>query len=556
MSIYLLSLSHKSTPLEVRSLFSYTEEQKEQVLRELLSFDCIEEAVLISTCNRMEIYCYGQHAMEQMERVAIKVAGAEVVSNMGQYIRRYQKDKAVHHLFQVVAGLDSAVIGEDQILGQVKESYDFSHERGFTGVYLNTLFRHAVTAAKRVKTDTLLSKTSVSTASLAIKAAEKKLDGLAGKKVMIIGATGKIGNIVLKNLNSMQGIEIFVTMRNHAGMDKLGHGAVGQMIPFEERYQWMNQMDVVVSATTSPHYTLTTDCVLEQLKTKKQRVFLDLAVPLDIEESIGETVDNTYYNMSDMTELARQNNEKKQAEIQTAEKIMEEYESQFFKWFLFQTSRSELEQLKETMVQEACEKGIETAINHLIYRLREASDVMEWNHTLEAIKKVNQERTKERPRRKKVEQKAYFPLFFNLEGREVLMVGAGKIASRRAEVLVEFGAKVTVIAPKGAETMERLWQSGKIKWEKRVFIPSDVEGKYIVFTATNQSKLNTDIAVLCKAEQTLVNNAGDKSQCDFYFPGIAREGSIVAGITTSGKDHSLARELTGQMQVWLKQFEQ
>lgn len=584
MGIYLLSLSHKTTPLEIRSLFAYSEQRKEQVLHELAASGLVDEAVVLSTCNRTEIYCHGfgetdgerggetgeetggetaedgNRILEVMEAVAVRAAGAGEVPDLRRYLRRYCGRSAIHHLFLVAAGLDSMVIGEDQILGQVKQAYDFSRERGYCKTFLNTLFRDAVTGAKKVKTDTILSRTPVSTASLAVKAAEEKLDGLSGKKMMIIGATGKIGNIVLKNVQAIKDLDIYVTMRGHSGADKLGHGLRYTMIPFEERYRWLDEMDVVLSATTSPHYTITRPQVEEHIRFWKGRVFLDLAVPVDIEETVGDLPQTWYFNIEDMAELARQNNEKKQAEIQTADRIIEEYETQFYKWMMFQTHREDMDRLKETIVQEICEKGAEAAINHLFYRIREAGTAGQVEGFLAAVKQVNEDvalAAQSRPvrvKRRRAEQEAYFPLFFNMKGRPALVVGAGKIASRRAEILAEFGADVMVVAPEGAELMERLSREGTVRWERRKFAVQDIDGQYMVIAATSDAELNTEIAVQCKSRHILVNNAGDKSQCDFYFPGIAREGGIVAGITTSGKDHGLAREITGQMQMWLKRF--
>lgn len=572
MGIYLLSLSHKTTPLEIRSLFAYSEEQKERVLDGLFASGQVDEAVVLSTCNRTEIYCHGagpdeeeagakDRVLEVMEEVAVRIADAGQVADMGRYLRRYCGRGAIHHLFQVAAGLDSMVIGEDQILGQVKQAYDFSRERGYCRTFLNTLFRDAVTGAKKVKTDTILSKTPVSTASLAVKAAEEKLGGLSGKKMLIIGATGKIGNIVLKNVQDIKGLDVYVTMRGHSGAEKLGHGLRYTMIPFEERYRWLNQMDVVLSATSSPHYTITRAQAEQNMQPEKERVFLDLAVPVDIEETVGSLPQTWYFNIEDMAELARRNNEKKQAEIQTADRIIEEYETQFYKWMMFQSHRDDMDRLKETIVQEICEKGAEAAINHLFYRIREAGTTGQVDGFLDTVKQVNediaraaQSRPAARVKRKRTEQDAYFPLFFNMKGQPALVVGAGKIASRRAEILAEFGADVVVVAPDGAETMERLDREGMVRWERRTFEDGDIEGRYMVIAATSDTRLNTEIAVKCKARHILVNNAGDKGQCDFYFPGIAREGRIVAGVTTSGKDHGLAREITGQMQSWLKRF--
>lgn len=571
MGIYLLSLSHKTTPLEIRALFSYSRERQEQVLNRLIADEIADEAVVLCTCNRMEIYCYGsddkdgRRILEGMERTAVaaaEAAGAAMADlDIGRYMRRFYNQKAIRHLFRVTAGLDSMIIGEDQILGQVKQAHEFSRERGYCKKYLNTLFRDAVTGAKKVKTDTLLSKTPVSAAGLAVKAAEQALGGLEGRKMMIIGASGKIGNIVLKNVQGIRDLDLYVTMRSCGTAVPPGRGLYYTAVDFEARYQLLDEMDVVLSATASPHYTITAAQARKFLATPKRRVFLDLAVPADVEESIGQITDTWYYNIEDMKELARRNNEKKQMEVETADQMIKEYETRFIKWMLFQDHRPELAALKETIIQEAGEKGMETAVDHLFYRLREAGGAGEASGFLSMVQKVNQdlalaaeEVKKNSSKRRKAERPAHFPLFFSLQNKAVLVAGAGRIASRRAEILAEFGAAVTVVAPRGAETMARLAGEGMVRWERRDFVPADVTGKYIVIAATDDAVLNTEIAVLCKENHILVNHAGDQSQCDFYFPGIAREGGIVAGVTTSGKDHGLAREITGQLQLWLAKF--
>lgn len=568
MSIYLLSLSHKTTPLKVRSWFAYDDTQKVHVLEALLECEGIDEAVVLSTCNRMEIYCHGAdresyttgQILESMEQAAVKAAceRAQGCREVGSYFRRYCDRQAIHHLFRVTAGLDSMVLGEDQILGQVKQAYEFSHERGYCQVYLNTLFRDAVTGAKRVKTDTELSKTPVSTATLAVKAAEERLKGLQGRKMMIIGATGRIGNIILKNVQGILGLEVIVTMRSHSSPDRLGHGLKYQIIPYEDRYQWMEDMDVVISATSSPHYTVTAYETEQHVKTLKERVFLDLAVPPDIEKA--KLPMTWYYNMEDMIQLARRNNEQKLAELSTADRIIEEYENQFYKWLLYKANQPVMETWKENVIREVAEKGAEAAISRLLYQFREAGSVEEVEGFLSALGRVNKEeqkRNRARPAartRGSKEEEAYFPLFFPLKSRKVLVVGAGKIACRRAETLAEFGARVRMVAPHGTEQAARMERDGTVQWEKRCFAPEDILGCELVIAATDDAQVNRQVACLCREKQILVNHAGDKGLCDFYFPGIAREGSLVAGVTASGRDHRLASEITGRLQSWLKQF--
>ena len=388
MGIQLLSISHKTAPLAIRELFAYTLDQQAELLRALCTDAKAAESVVISTCNRTESYTYykkeeqQQKLFSRLQRVVLEKAGALKVDHITDYLRFYQGEKAARHLFLVAAGLDSMVVGEDQILGQVKKAYEQAREAGTTGKYLNTLFRYAVTCAKRIKTDTELSKTSVSTATLAIKAAEEALGGLTGKRIMVIGGTGEIGGIVLKNLYSMKGIHIYSTIRNIT----LSHDAhlkseSNQVIDYKERYSYVDEMDVVISATSSPHYTLTYHKLRDRIHTEKPRVFVDLAVPVDIEEAVTEIPRTFLYNMDDMEALARANNQAKKQAAKEAGEILKEYEEEFMCWMIFQQAMPQIERTKEWMLEEAEKKGFSKAIDKLFYRLREQASPRE----LEAI---------------------------------------------------------------------------------------------------------------------------------------------------------------------------
>ncbi len=151
------------------------------------------------------------------------------------------------------------------------------------------------------------------------------------------------------------------------------------------------------------------------------------------------------------------------------------------------------------------------------------------------------------------EHSADFPMFFDLHQRSVLVVGAGKIAARRARVLAEFGARVEVVAPDGCDEMERLSAEDCVMWRRREFADSDICGRFLVVAATDEPSVNQRAVCLCREAQILVNHAGDKSQCDFYFPGIAREGNVVVGVTASGSDHRLAKTVTEGIREWMKE---
>ncbi len=377
MGISLIGISHHNTPLAVRELFAFPAERQQELMKEMIARGIAEECVIISTCNRTEVYIYtacpGGNFTE-LQDLVLEFAGAQDVENIGDYIRFYNGSKAVRHLFHVAAGLESMVMGEDQILGQVKRAHDQARETGTCGVYLNTLFRYAVTAAKKVKTETDLSRTSVSTATMAIKAAEQGLGTLHGKKVMIIGASGKIGSTVLKNLQCIDGAEVYITSRNmgQAGEDH-HHKITYRVMEYEKRYELVNEMDAIISATSSPHYTLTYSKMAEKLVTEKPRVLVDLAVPIDIEAKVEKLPGIMRYDIDDFQELARTNNEKKQHEVVAADQILDEVQMDFERWMVFQLALPDMASFKEWMEQEAEKKGLDKAIDKMFYRLRDHS---------------------------------------------------------------------------------------------------------------------------------------------------------------------------------------
>ena len=399
MGIQIISVSHKKAPLKIREMFSFTEEQQERIMKKMISYPGIPECVLLSTCNRTELYVYADYqnksyVFHRMEDVLLGEAGMETESAVGEYLLFYNNDTAVDHLFKVAAGLDSMVIGEDQILGQVKDAHAKARKLGTTKVFLNTFFRDAVTAAKKVKTDTDLSKTSVSTATLAVKAVEKSLGSLQGKNVLVIGATGKIGGIVLLNLTSFNQANVYVTTRKNRLVLKQKDTRDITILDFDERYDYLDRMDAVISATASPHYVLTAAKMKEVMTTVKPRVFVDLAVPMDIESKVTSFGRNRYYNIDDFTKIAKRNNARKIHEAETAEMILEEYTTKFRQWYVFQKYIAQTMAVKKRFLEEAEKKGAAKAFDHLMFHVRDLNDPGDLEKFFGCLVRENQEEEK------------------------------------------------------------------------------------------------------------------------------------------------------------------
>ncbi|BCN32174.1 glutamyl-tRNA reductase [Anaeromicropila herbilytica] len=381
MKIYNVSISHKTAPVEVRELLAFTEEEKVDFICNAIRLESVSECVLITTCNRSEVYLSGeQNAVEDIMLLLVQKKKLEY-EPMLKYFRIFQQEKAIEHLYKVASGMDSMLIGEDEILGQVKSAYELALNNKTTGYYLNTLFRDAITCAKRVKTDTNLSKTSISIATLAAHAVFDFQSQTGHKKVLIIGLTGKMGTIVMKNLYKHQEITLIGTTRKHKSKEDIQviYPKV-TMVDYANRYDYIDEADIIVSATTSPHYTITKDMLHKNITVQKERLFLDLAVPMDIDRTIRSMEGITLYDIDYFTELSKKNNEQKLMEVERAKQIIEEEVDEFLKWMSFKEFIPHLSDIKELVNKEGFEK--------VIYQVRSQSSSKELDIILDSFKRL------------------------------------------------------------------------------------------------------------------------------------------------------------------------
>ena len=230
MELLAVSISHENTPISIREKVSFTKKKQAEILK-YIKQNIAEECVLLSTCNRCEFYLAGYNMKDKFIDCLVSLTDEFVK----KYISIYEGDDCSRHLALTASGLKSMILGEDQILGQVKDAHEFAKEHLCCGKYLNTLFRISVTGAKKVKTETLLSKTPVSAATIAIKQCQSILGTLNDKNILIIGASGKTGSIVLKDLLSLDGVNIYATSRTHDGIINHIDGAI--TVDYEKGYE-------------------------------------------------------------------------------------------------------------------------------------------------------------------------------------------------------------------------------------------------------------------------------------------------------------------------------
>lgn len=363
MGIYNINVSHKTAPVEIRELLAFTGSEKQDFLKKAITLESVTECVLITTCNRTEIYAAGDdNAPAEVMKLLTNYKGVAYEQVM-RYLLRYEQDKAVRHLFRVACGLDSMLIGEDEILGQVKEDYALAHEEGATGYFLNTIFRDAISCAKRIKTDTKLSKTPVSIGTLTANEVFAFQGMSEVKNVLIIGLSGKMGTIVMKNLYHGKGIHITGTIRTHHLSDEviMVYPKV-KMIDYKDRYDRIKEADIIISATSSPHYTLTYHELRKHLDTDKKRLFIDLSVPMDIDKEIQKLSGVTLIDIDYFKELSESNNRIKLQEAEAAELIIEEHLEELQKELAFRNFLPNLPVLKEAF--------LEYSLESILYRLK------------------------------------------------------------------------------------------------------------------------------------------------------------------------------------------
>ncbi len=340
MPIVMAGIDHNRADLDVRSRFSFTRKMMEDAFTWLKRHYAVDGSVIISTCNRMEIWL--STGDESLSPVTVLCRFMQVdCGEYGDYFVERREREAVDHLFRLAAGLESKVIGEDQIVTQVNEALGCAHSLGATDHALEVLFRMAVTAAKRVKTETDLSLSDSSVIHTALKALREQGLSLAGKNCMVIGS-GMMGRISAQALLD-EGARVRVTVRKYRkGIVDIPQGCV--RIDYDDRYEQLPHCDLVVSATSSPNYTLCRQD-LASLKPNHSIILIDLAVPRDIEKSAEELEWATLYDIDAFgidleSEKVREN-------MRRAEAILAEEKEAFYTWYEGRDVVPRIQALKE-----------------------------------------------------------------------------------------------------------------------------------------------------------------------------------------------------------------
>ena len=327
MSVVVIGLSHRSAPVELRERFAFAESKIPEALQQLRAAGLVTEGVVLSTCNRVEIYAATSLAPEtafaQLKKFLVEHHAYD--GALGDELYTFAEPHSLHHLFKVASGLDSMVIGETEIFGQLKQAYDLAFQHKHTGARLNKAFQRAFNVAKHVRTATNIQRGSVSVMSAAVELAEKIFSSLAKHEVLVIGA-GETSEKTARALLSRGAKGVIVTNRSPERAAALAAELGGRSVPFELWPDEFEKIDIAISSTAAPHHILDRVKLEPLMKHRKHRplLLIDIAVPRDIAPDVSE-LDNVYlYNVDDLQSIAADYLNLRKEEVARCEKIIAE----------------------------------------------------------------------------------------------------------------------------------------------------------------------------------------------------------------------------------------
>ncbi len=335
MHIVIIGLSHKTAPVEIREKLAFAPTAMERPLRQMLELSTITEGLIISTCNRVELCAVTKEpdaAIAELRRFLAEyheVSPEEINENLFDY----QGEEAIRHLFRVSSSLDSMVLGEPQILGQIKTAYGYAAEFKTAGLILNRFLHKAFSVAKRVRTETAIASNAVSVSFAAVELARKIFDRLDNKGVMIIGA-GEMCELAARHFVANGISKVLVTNRTFERAEKLAAEFNGKAVPFDSFVDHLAEVDIIMTSTGAPNFILGKRQMEEVLKRRKNRpmFLIDIAVPRDIDPKVND-ISNTYlYDVDDLQGVVQANLKERQKEAGKAEAIVEQEIGQFHLW--------------------------------------------------------------------------------------------------------------------------------------------------------------------------------------------------------------------------------
>ena len=533
MNVTATSIDHHRADLAEREIFACSDIQADRIYELTKAHSAISGAVLINTCNRTELYLSyaegicgadfddghrpdgcGTIRREDVNgidpfTILCRVLGVDEESH--RHLQRTMRDEeTLRHLCLLTAGAESQLWGDSQIITQVGEAIDHARKTGASDAVLNTMFRLGITAGKEIRTRVAFHIHDTSTAA---KAVERLTEDPEIRNVLVIGS-GAIGRMVADRL-AKAGLNTYMTLRkHHKGQMDVPEGV--ETVPYSERYSVMEKCEGVVSATTSPHVVVRTSLLKEMESIP--RIMIDMAVPRDIEEGVGDIEGVRCYNIDDISQ--GHHNELMNDQLQTLEDYIEEHIAEYNRW---ERSRTKMED--------------------------------------KIARFTDPERTP--PQRK------HFPLFINTEGKAALVIGGGNIAERRVMTLAEFGFDILILSKELTETLGRMVEGRAAKWirgryaegesgggsdsDVPAFDPGVLDGMiddaWMILACTNDRDINRMIGERCRSKGKQVNVCDARNESTFWFPAMALNDELTVGVVGKGTDHMNVKKAADKLRT-------
>jgi len=348
----LLGISHKTAPVEVREKVALSDTEQKEALGHIINEFRADGCLMLSTCNRTEIYVSAEDHEEIIEKLKgwlVTLKQTDLYTD-SELFYNLNGPSAAEHFFKVIAGIDSQIIGEQQIAGQVKDSYEVAHELQGTDAIINKLFNFAMQAKKKVHNDTFLTDGTVSVSFAGVELARKIFSDLNKKSILVIGA-GKTAELAAFHFQENGVKNIQVVNRTYQRAQELAEKLSGTASPMEDLQNVLAGVDIVISATSSENYVVAADIMKKVAHQRRyQPIFLiDLAIPRDIDPAINEIDGVFLYNLDDLEEIVKQNLEKRKKEIPKSLKIIDEFVDELNKWYALNSMNTIVGKLKKRL---------------------------------------------------------------------------------------------------------------------------------------------------------------------------------------------------------------
>lgn len=326
MNLALVGISYKTAPVEIRERLAIPEATLPAALDALKQYDGIREGLILSTCNRVEVFAHGGPESNLQDSLPGFLSDYNRVPlpQLSPYLYQFSEAEAIRHIFRVTASLDSMVVGEPQILGQVKAAYAAARAAGVASGLVEEIMMRALAVAKKVRSETGIAHQAVSISYAAVELARKIFGELEGKNILLIGA-GKMSELAARHLMRSGARSITVTNRSHERAAELAALFGGQAAPFEQLFEQLAQADIVISSTGAPHFVVRKEDGPRLMARRRNRpmFFIDIAVPRDVDPELNK-VDNIFlYDIDDLDQVVRHNRDERQKEAIRGEAIIE-----------------------------------------------------------------------------------------------------------------------------------------------------------------------------------------------------------------------------------------